>query len=206
LLRAWRDPGAPGRDVQFALAGGILAFLITCLAGHPFLTGEVMWSFFLSLGVVAGLGPADLDVSRSVWPRRLGPFLFALVLALAPVRAWQLLNTDLHRSTIGAGPRIDAEAEPPYRLAAERSTWFVPPLARLVVLPLRLTAESPASCRVEIRLDGAVANAVAVTNATWQAVPMQLLPGSDTSRARRIELRVEAADCHLMVGDLRIRQ
>src|SRR5204863_6014769 len=54
-IRGASDPAAP-RHAQVALGGGVLAFLISCLGGHPFLTIEVLWLFLLTLGAMTALG------------------------------------------------------------------------------------------------------------------------------------------------------
>ena len=47
--RTDRPPSGP------ALVGGLAAFAVTCLAGHPLLTAHVRWCFFLVVGLSAGL-------------------------------------------------------------------------------------------------------------------------------------------------------
>src|SRR5262249_28761019 len=41
-----------------AMTSGLVAFLATCLLGHPLLIAEVLAIFFLSLGIAAGVTPA----------------------------------------------------------------------------------------------------------------------------------------------------
>jgi O-Antigen ligase len=55
VLMAWRAIGQAGPPPELVgLVGGLAAFLITCLFGHPLLTPQCLWLFFLVLGVVAG--------------------------------------------------------------------------------------------------------------------------------------------------------
>ena len=54
-LHMWPRPrGTPGGLVG-SMAAGIVAFLITALAGHPLLVPQVAFGFFLCLGMTAGL-------------------------------------------------------------------------------------------------------------------------------------------------------
>ena len=204
LGRAWRL----GRidDLHLGLAGGVLAFLITCLAGHPFLTTEVLWVFLAALGVTAGLGPARPRPAVGAWSRRIAPAVTAAVLVAAPVRFWELRHQDLHRVAIGVGPPSRDAGGAWYRMAAARSLWFVPSAARSVRIPLRVTDDSPSFCRVHVDLDGAPANIVDVTAAGWQYVDLPLDPARAPSSSHRVELRTDESECRLMVGDLEIRE
>src|SRR5262249_20050857 len=47
-----------------ALTGGVLAFLLTCLLGHPFLIVQVLWLFLLAVGCSTGLVPSVTSSSR----------------------------------------------------------------------------------------------------------------------------------------------
>jgi O-antigen ligase len=189
---------------QLGLAGGILAFLICCLAGHPFLTAQVLWVFCLTLGTMAGLGAAPAPAASAARVGRLAAALTALVLVSAPVRFWQARQTDLGRTTLGAGPITTEDSDIPYRRAGARSAHFVPGDVRFVQIPLRVTRDSQSPCAVQLELDGAAANVVEVTSGEWRRVPMQL-PPQPTSQARRIEIRVDRADCRLMIGEITSR-
>jgi hypothetical protein len=185
-----------------ALAGGVLAFLVTCLAGHPFLTTEVLWTFLLTLGATAGLARDADEHAPSGWRRHVVSASILMVLLIAPVRFWMLRQADLQRDSIGAGPRILEPGEPPYRLAAERSAWFVPGDVRLVQIPLRTTRDSPSSCLVRVDVDGTMVNRVEATTAGWRRVDLVLQPGEPGSPPHRVELRVSSQECQLMVGEL----
>jgi O-antigen ligase len=62
-----RDPAEP-LDARVAMAAGITAFLVTALSSQPILVEHVAISFFLCLGITAGLAP---PADRSVWSTRL---------------------------------------------------------------------------------------------------------------------------------------
>ena len=65
LWMAWRSAGRFGATPALAgFAGGIVAFLITCLFGHPLITSQCLWLFFIVLGVVAGLSSSSTCGSR----------------------------------------------------------------------------------------------------------------------------------------------
>jgi O-antigen ligase len=51
---------------SIALAAGVTAFLVTCLAGHPLLSAYSTIAFVLALGIVLGLAAGTSSVTRDV--------------------------------------------------------------------------------------------------------------------------------------------
>jgi len=197
-LDAWRSP--PSGAAALGLAGGLLAVLVTCFGGHPFLTAEVSWAFFLVLGAAVGLTPPQKQSAASNAGGRVAFWLSVLVIASAPVRVWQVHAT-VERRFIGATALTSQGSDIPYRRVGERSTWFPPNRTRLAILPLRLTADSPAVCTVRLNVDGRPANIVNASPTAWLPLEVSLTPREAAAAPWRLELRVDDSDCHLMVAD-----
>jgi hypothetical protein len=76
-----RPPNGP------ALAGGLAAFAVTCLAGHPLLTPHVRWCFFLVVGLSAGLlGSGQSTEPRLRLEQRIAAAIALVVLLSLPFR------------------------------------------------------------------------------------------------------------------------
>ena len=194
------------RPVLAGLAGGLLAFLVTCLSGHPFLITEVLWLFFLMLGVATGLAPVPSSGATGRWGHRIAIVLTVFVLISAPIRLWQLRQTaDLDHVVIGASDVKDSIDGLTYRIAEQRSEWFVTAKAPAVEIPLRLTDESPGPCLVHIDVDGQSANVVPAVPGAWSRAVMQFDLTRKSAVSRRLDLRVDGAGCRLMVGTFKIR-
>ncbi len=198
-----RDPAFMG------LAGGLAAFLLTCLLGHPLLTTQVLFPFFLQLGLIAGLAPAVTLPPGGV-PRRAAVVtagLVAVVIASVPFRTMQQRRAaDLDHVAIGASMSQDALDGRTYRVAEPRSSWFVPSNAQVVEIPLRLSAASRPPCRVNVLVDGRTVNVVEPPAYAW--LPVRLaMPASDRAAAvsRRVDLQVQSAECTLFVGRIETR-
>ncbi len=85
LMMAWTPIAQPRSPPELAgLAGGAVAFLLTCLLGHPLLTPQCLWLFFLVLGIIAGLAGADPAAGRRV--RQATALFVALVACSIPGR------------------------------------------------------------------------------------------------------------------------
>jgi hypothetical protein len=63
FVRSVRSGQAPPHLV--GLVGGLAAFLATCLTGHPLLTPQMVWLFFLPLGLAGGLAASAVPASPS---------------------------------------------------------------------------------------------------------------------------------------------
>ena len=193
------------RDVRLAgLAAGLVAFLVTSLVSNPLMVREVSYVFWIALGLAAGHA-ASLETPRDVpapamsgssgRPRRLSQLRWAMALLVGgllvfsvPFRARQELATvDLTRVSYGLfawGVEPDGTR---CRLSGPRATLFVDGRARLVEIPLSGTLPSGGLQQVEIRVDGRLANHVAV-GPEWRRL-RTLLP-ADSTRSHRIDLTV----------------
>lgn len=210
LLAAGLRPIAPGGASTAgsrALAGGGLALLVSSLGGHPFLTGETLWNFCLVLGAAAGLGAVPITaVQASAWPRRVVMAAVVFLLALLPIRLWQLRYADLRHNYIGAGRLMKDVDGTKYQLADVRSLWWIPGTWRVVEIPLRVTGESTPPCLVQIAIDGRPVNMVSVDSSVWTRTTIELTPAKSGRPSRPVELTVQRAECRLMAGEMTTRE
>jgi hypothetical protein len=87
----------PARDLARALAAnavgaehlgmacGVLAFLLSCLLGHPLLIVQVLFPFLAALGVTTAWG-AEFSPPRSAWTPRIGIAVLGLLMVTLPFR------------------------------------------------------------------------------------------------------------------------
>lgn len=192
-------------DVSLALAGGVLALLLSCLASHPLLITEVLWIFLLVTGLAAGFNPQP-PARYAAWARRIA-VAAAVVLAISvPIRLWQYRQVvDLEGVIIGARAETDTLDRIEYRFVDQRSGWFIPSSSRLVEIPLRATAESTVPCRVRIDIDGRQVNTVEASAGGWTSVVLELPEEGHAPRSRRLGLLAESEQCRLMVGVFKLR-
>jgi O-antigen ligase len=193
-------------DVRFmALTGGVFAFLLTCLLGHPFLIVQVLWLFMLMVGCSTGLiMPATAVPRLQSW---IAALLVFAVLVSVPVRVWAVRRTaDLTHVVIGAGPLSDKDDSIVYRLADQRSRWFVSSRVRHIEIPLRLTGDSSGPCHVDVRIDGQPANAATPGSSDWISVVIDIQPTSRDAASRQLDLLVSGSKCQLKVGQFATRE
>jgi hypothetical protein len=196
-------------SVGWGIVGGLLAFLVTCLGGHPLLIDELAFSFWLLLGVAAGTGTPLSSESKT---RRAGSFATLMVIAILlviPLRTRQQMAV-LNMEHAGFGlsawqPDIDGVR---YRFSTGRSTVFLPPDARAVTVPLR-PVEQGRALRLELKLDGRPADAVNLPPDRWYELRLILPQAPQQDRFRRLDLEVAGADTSgqnlLMVGKVEPR-
>jgi hypothetical protein len=187
------------------LSGGLLALLVTCLLGHPFLSISVLLAFLLVLGVASGLTPTPAVTDDSVG-RVVSAVAIAAIVVSVPFRAIAARRAvDLDNVSIGASVVVGAVDGLRYRLADARSAWFVSAHARVVDIALRLAPESAPGCQVSIAIDGHQADVVSPSVDNWLQIPFTLPPPARGVASRRFDLRVTGETCRLMVGPVRSR-
>jgi len=213
-----------GRSPGPGVAAGLLAFVLTWLAGHPLLIDPPAFSFWLLLGAAAGWGAAEAvgHAGLATPPGESAGFSFrsrrsrwgpaALLVALAvsiPVRTrHEVAAANLEHLGIGLSGWHTGSDGIQYRLAGVTATVFVPSEAPVVTLPLRSTVPD-GELQVELHLDGRYADAVRVRADDWRNLTIQLPQGRDGPRFRALELRVRDGSRRepplLMVGKVQPR-
>ncbi|MET0211356.1 MAG: O-antigen ligase family protein [Vicinamibacterales bacterium] len=193
------------RDARLAgVAAGLVAFLVTSLVSNPLMVREVSYLFWIALGLAVGHS-ASLQVPRQVsedakpGARRarrvsrlqwtIASLLGGLLVFSIPFRARQELATvDLTRVSYGL---FEWAIEPDgtrLRWSGPRATFFVDGRAHLVEIPLSGIVPLGVVQQVEVRVDGRLANRIAVGR-EWQRL-RTLLPPSQSTTPHRIDLRI----------------
>ena len=206
LFAALGRSALPGDTQRYGVIAAVATFLVTCLAGHPLLTGVVTLSFFIVLGLAAAGAR-----STNAWRAWHAAALIALALTLAvglPLR-WQQerREADLTDVTLGLGLwQRDGEGIR-FQWAGDRAALFASSRLSGVRLPLR--SPDTAERRVQILLDGRLAAGIVVPPGRWLDAVVPLPPSGDAPAFRRIDLVVEGASegrpepsQRLMVGRL----
>ena len=201
---AWRRMSGESVDfVTWGGLGGIIAFLLTCLGGHPLLTSEPAYVFWMLLGLMAGTScDAAPPESHHGCARARGPTYLVTATALAiaisiPFRArGEIREADMEHVGIGVSAWQTSEEGVRYRWADGSATVFVPGDYAGFLLRLR-TTDGPAN--VELRLNGRTVNVVRVEPSRWSELRTPLLHGQDPPRFHRLDLTTTPAQ-RLMIG------
>jgi hypothetical protein len=203
LVRADRpDP------LRWAVVTGLLAFVLSWLGGHPLLIDEPAFTFWLLLGTASGWSspPPPRHSRPASW---LAGALLVILAASIPVRARaERAEFNLEHQGIGLSGWRDEVEGVRYRLAGRTSSVFVPSGTRAFAVPLR-AAGPRGELRVELWLDGRLADIVRVPSDRWLSVQLLLPTGSKAPRFRRLEFRipgVSSSDSEvLMIGKVQPR-
>ena len=178
--------------LQRGVVLGLVAFVLTWLAGHPLLIDEPALLFWLVLGTAAGWGQAG-GTQSSAGQRGGGVVTLLVCGAVAltiPVRATrELADANLEHRGIGLSLWQDGEDGVRYRLAGAQSTLFIPGDARVVTIPLR-SVQPEIELEVGLRLDGRLADVVRVSGDRWFKLQFLLPSDPNAPRFFRLDLRV----------------
>jgi O-antigen ligase len=192
--KGWRHARwRPGDVVAWGCLTGVVAFILTWLAGHPLLTREPAYAFWLLLGVVAGTGVADVpDRASTTRARWLTPALAAvavLLLASLPFRAGSArARADLDHFGIGLSQHWETAADGVrYRSATGEASLFVPGETGF---RLKVRAISKEPERLELRIGGRLADIVPLMPDRWTEIAMPRRNDRATTRFVKMDLRV----------------
>ena len=123
--------------VSAGLLAGALAYLITCISGHPLLLRESGFPFWMVLGlalVTSGVLASPLPPSRA--RTAVGVAACLLAFASIPFRL-DIPRVRLHEAQDGFGPwQVDRDGKR-YRESAEYSSLFVGPEVTGIEIPVR---------------------------------------------------------------------
>jgi hypothetical protein len=177
--RGWRASRRTGDPLVIGCWAGWVAFLLTCLAGHPFLVPEVAAAAAMALGTLAGTaGPAPPLPAHGAPTRRFVAAWLAAPLALAlsvPLRAHaERAALDLEGALLGNARWTTGEDRRSAARFRETLAFFVRPDGRRMDLELRRSPGTRKPVDVTLRLDGRPINAVRLQGSGWQAFPVVL--------------------------------
>lgn len=201
-LRPLRPLRTPDTMVVAGVLSGLMAFLLSCLGGHPLLTREVSYPFWILLGTVsvlrddadAAAGAPRILPTTALW-RRPRWWMTAGLIALAlsiPFRVQRELGgRNFEDVAVGYSVWASDDQGARFRWAQAKSLFFVPRNAASVLVPLRLGGDTAGAVTVEIRLDGRVANRVTVVRDRWTMVRVVIPTARHSPRYRVVELEVE---------------
>jgi O-antigen ligase len=198
----------PGDRLLIGATAGLGAFVATWATSHPLLVPEVAYPFWILAGVAiaradgdaqaAPSGPvsADAEVRRSSALRDIRPataLAGVAIVALAmsvPVRARQAIaGLDLTTQSWGF---YDWEGQGPERnrWTSRRATFFAPPDARELQLPMRAmhigTNTGPVD--VSIAIGGRPFHHLVLDTGDWVSVRLRLPPRSGGEGFQRIDI------------------
>jgi hypothetical protein len=195
-----------GRNADPALVGvtgGLAAFAITCLSGHPLLFAQVAYPFWILVGLASGLVLRSRDtvaatIGVAAAPSRLAPVatwaaatLGVLLVISIPVRVQTASrNTSFARVDFGFHEwEVDPRGRR-FRWTAGSATFYVPTGVRTIDIPVRAwnaTREQPTSVTIDV--NGRTARAVTLDHSGWTSVRLELPPRAP-DRVWRIDLHV----------------
>lgn len=202
--RVWQALRArDGPDPLLAGASaGVVAFLLTCLAGHPLLSSEIAYPFWIVLGLTLARAHQALSPPTAVSRRATvaGWAAALLLLATLPFRADAAvrgLTTGQPRSALDdlRGGTFGWEIERPggrrFRWSGPRATFLVQGDARAVRIPLRvLHAHPDRPVTVDVVLGARPVRRIPLRSSRWTDVPLPLTP-DPPGGVHRLELRVD---------------
>ena len=192
-VRSARAAYRTTNPLQRGVVAGLLAFVLTWLAGHPLLIDEPALLFWLLLGTAPGLDlrAPENGVHARAGLAAVGVAAVILVVLSIPIRAGQeVADAELEHRGIGLSLWQHGEDGVRYRLAGARSTVFVPADARVVTFAVR-AVQPGVELHVAVRMDGRRADVIRVAGDRWYEAELVLPTDRDAPRFRRLELRVE---------------
>jgi hypothetical protein len=202
----WRSDSANDAD-RPGLVGGLAAFLLTCLAGHPLLHDGVRTCFFLMAGLTAAGAMPRARFGPVRWRSGLVVLVgLATVAAVLPSRITAARRAaHLDGVVLGAGPVVESPDGRRYRVSGRASSWFVGGRTTIVEMALRVQPDGTALCRVSIDVDGRPASVVDLDSDEWHPVRLVLTPGGAGLGSRRIDMSVATEGCTLLVSLIEAR-
>ena len=186
VLRA----GAEEESAAAALFWGAVAFLLTMVGGHPLLTREAAFTWWLVLGIASGAGqrltPTVAAAPWQRWGSRAAMGAAIVMLALTPWRARAAVSAaDFEHQGIGLGGWHSDKSGMKYREALGTAIVFVPSDTPEIELPLKAAATPLV---IQLSLEGTVANRVTLTPDSW--TPVRLLVPRRHRRFQRLQIDI----------------
>ena len=181
LLAAFRR--AADDHARLAVGAGLAAFVITWLAGHPLLVPEASYAFWILAGVAAGSSLAGPAVAaRQSHAQGARWLIAACAIAIVLTVPWRMraliADADFEHLGIGLSTWQLSPDGTRYRQGEGHATLFVP----AGPFKFRVNPRTDATVRLEIKLDGRIANVVSLAPGVWNEV---VLPARSERTAPR---------------------
>jgi hypothetical protein len=202
LLTSSQAIRAPGAHAELpGFVGGLCAFLLTCLLGHPFLLPLCLWLFFLTLGIVSGLTSGAAPPGRRLEGATL--FFVLLVAASIPWRIVRAAPLSVDRSAAPAKTGADTGSVDgiAYTTIERHYALYIDASAHAVTLPMRLAPGTPSSCAVRISMNRRPADIVVPQTDAWLNV-RYVVREAENGQPGRLDLLVGRPNCRVRVGQL----
>jgi O-antigen ligase len=170
----------------WGVTAGVVAYLVTCLTGHPLLVAGAAYPFWIALGLAASF---EDPPQSAVGVRRVGMVAAIILGCLLPFHiAAATRDADVEHASVGFSKWQQQPDGSRYRWAGGRATFYVSPAARSVRIPLRRGSFAPADVEVRIYLDGIEANRVMLASGEEGATVRLNLFRRSKTRFARIDL------------------
>jgi hypothetical protein len=190
-------PATPRDALAWGSMTGLLAFLLTCFGGHPLLTREAGYTFWLTLGMAAGHAARSSarasSKATSTWLNRTAAIVVCCIAVSIPLRVVRARATaDFEHLGIGVSQHWEtAEDGVRYRSAVTEASIFVPGETGC---RFKVRALSAAPERLELRLGGRIADIVPLMPGRWMDVTVPARNDRSDSRYVKMDLRVLDAE------------
>lgn len=186
---------SPDDALAWGSVAGLFAFLLTCFGGHPLLTREAGYAFWIVLGMAVGNAShphADALHRGShvqTWLTRTAAIVIACLVISIPFRvASAKAHADFEHLGIGLSPHWETSDDGVrYRSAVTSASLFVPGETGF---RFRVRAFSSTSERLELRLGGRIVDVVPLVPDRWTDIAMPARSDRGDTRFTKLELRI----------------
>jgi O-antigen ligase len=181
-----------GNPFTLLVTAGLLAFVISWLGGHPLLVPEAAYVFWILLGAAAG---AALSPPRPT-SRRATAAIAVCAVAIALTVPWRMraMMDEANLEHVGIGVSLHWQLGPDdvrYREATGHATLFAPARS---AFKLRVNPRADGVLKLELKLDGRVADVVTVLPNTWTQLSLPARTHAASARYARFDLRLIDGD------------
>lgn len=185
----WRALTTGADPAAAALLTGAVAYLVTCLTGHPLLVPEAAFPFWIALGAAAAVTAAPAPVSVNLaWLARGVSVLLATSLIVAAARAGRVFPSPPDQGFHDERRTPDGTK---YRWSTRHAVAWVQPDVGFLTLDVQAPS-LPGPRRpfvVRLEADGRVVQQATVPSGRWTQIGVAL-PERGAQARRRIDLRV----------------
>ena len=185
--------------LRLSLAVGLGAFILSALAGHPFLVPPVIYPFWVLVGIASTCtgfertptsGTLPVSSHAHVWVLGLTA---VLVMSMSIRVARKVDLVDLTKVTYGLHQWETELDGTPFRWTSGRARLFVPATATDIELPFRaiLVGDNRDPMTVEISIDARWSPPVHLLDEEWRVHRLRLPSIQAGAKHRTVDLRVE---------------